>query len=529
MLTTGMVLASLAGCGKAPAEETPAADTSVEAEEPADSEEAADSAEAEEPAIDTSERVDLIFYLVGDEPGDMQKVEDKVNEILLEKINATITFNFTTWTDYMTKYNMVLSSGEACDLIYSSSWTQYNPLQQAGAFMPLDDLLATYAPKLLEQIPIEKWNAAKVDGEIFAVPHWYEEYQSRCVAYRADLCEKYDLPIPNTMANMYEYLKGIKENDPQQNLLAAGASTSSYTHAFGIANYFAIEEPWGSFSPMYGLAFDYNNASEIYDYWGSDEFREHMKIMKQWADEGFWSKSVLSDTSTAGTISEGGIVIYFCNPNQYITQKNACKEAHPDWELGVVTASEMTGIAYPYTAMGNGTSIPVNSKNPERAAMALELLMLDEELNKLIMYGIEGEHYEVDDNGYYVPGPANDIYGYEGAGTWNLRNPNYMLNREADAEKVEMFAKQAEIAGTTNTPYVDIYSGFIEDYSSYSIERAAFLNVIVEYLTPIQAGLVDDVDAAIDEFLEKADEAGRGKIIESYIAQWKAYCEENGF
>ena len=47
-----------------------------------------------------SERVDLVFYLLGDAPAGLDRVEDKINEILLEKANATVDFQFSTWTDW---------------------------------------------------------------------------------------------------------------------------------------------------------------------------------------------------------------------------------------------------------------------------------------------------------------------------------------------------------------------------------------------------------------------------------------------
>ncbi len=37
--------------------------------------------------------------------------------------------------------------------------------------------------------------------------------------------------------------------------------------------------------------------------------------------------------------------------------------------------------------------------------------------------------------------------------------------------------------------------------------------------------MVDDVDAAIDEFLEKAKAAGMEKVQEGYLEQYEAYVE----
>mgnify|MGYP000804247822 CR=1 FL=1 len=77
-------------------------------------------------------------------------------------------------------------------------------------------------------------------------------------------------------------------------------------------------------------------------------------------------------------------------------------------------------------------------------------------------------------------------------------------------------------------PSVDPYSGFSEDYSAYSAEKAAIDDVVSEYLRPLQNGLVDDVDAAVETFREKVKAAGLDSAREGWAAQWQTYCEETG-
>src|SRR5690606_10350744 len=48
--------------------------------------------------IDTSKKVELQFYMLGNAPKDLPQVEKQVNEWLLEDLNATVKFNYTTWT-----------------------------------------------------------------------------------------------------------------------------------------------------------------------------------------------------------------------------------------------------------------------------------------------------------------------------------------------------------------------------------------------------------------------------------------------
>ena len=432
----------------------------------------------------------------------------------------------------MTKYNMVLSSGEPCDLIYTASWMNYPGLAKQDAFLPLDDLIPTYMPGIYAFMPEDKWNQVKIDGQIFTVPTGKDEYTNVGVTYREDLRKKFDLPAPDSLENIEAFLLGIKENDPTQALTAPYVQPAAYGLAFSAAQVLYAKNGWVTANgAMYGLAAPYNNPSAMYDYWGREEFVEDMRMMKRWADNGFWSKSVLSDNNDADSFKNGQSVVVLTGQNyaKHIGLVEDAKLNHPDWELGFVPYADMNGVAYANTPTGNGTAIPVNSKNPERAAMALNLLYTDKEINNLVMYGIEGMHYVIDANSYYTPGEKVNDYKLEAANTWNLRNPEIGLIRESNIQLNEMFEYLHKIALTTKTPDIDIFNGFVEDYERYSAERAALSTVMVQYLAPLQAGLVKDVDQAVAEFRQKAKDAGIEKIQASYLAQWLTYCEAYGY
>lgn len=92
-----------------------------------------------------------------------------------------------------------------------------------------------------------------------------------------------------------------------------------------------------------------------------------------------------------------------------------------------------------------------------------------------------------------------------------------------------MFDKYNEIASKTKFPNVNIYGGFTEDYSEYEFERTAVSNVMRQYLTPLQAGLVENVDTAVATFRAKVEKAGLQVCRDGFIEQWLAYCEEYGY
>lgn len=535
LLLAGTMVASLAACGDKDTSGTTTTtpgDTSTVDEGTPSTDDGGDAA-----AVDTSERVDLVFYVMGDAPTDEVTVENAINEILLEKVNATVDFQFSTWTDFQQKYNLELTSGTA-DLIYIANWLSYGQLAKSGAFLELDELLDTVAPTLKETVGEGNLNMCSVDGSVYAIPCTWAEYVSNGIKYREDLRVKYDLPVPNSIENAEAYFAGIKANEPNQGILTVTTEESTGLDvAFDAAWILSFKYPWVTVKGLpYGLTANYDTPNDVYDYWFSDDFVEDAKLLKSWADQGFWSRSALSDTNNSESYKTGLCVAEVAgqNPNKQITAITDFENAGDGWESAYIAYGETNGVIFPAHATQNGTAIVRGCKNPERAMMVLELFLCDEELNNLVQAGIEGTHYTLDDDGIYhnvalESGAETTPFPYEGFNTWSLRNGDYKLMQATDVTLQEMFDKYNEIGSKTKFPNVDIYSGFTEDYEAYAAERTAVSNVMRQYLAPIQAGLVDDVDAAVEEFRTKVKEAGLDTCREGFEKQWHEYCEAYGY
>lgn len=480
---------------------------------------------------DLSQEVHLVIFEMGDAPADQALVEEAINAKLKEKFNATIEFRFSTWTDFQQKYaNTLISSG--ADIIYIANWINYGLNANNGAFLELDDLMDAYAPELKALCGEGNLNMCRVNGELYAIPALWPEYVSLGIKYREDLRAKYDLPYPNTLENIEAYLLGIQANEPGQGLLRPTntEAASSLNIGFDLAYLLAVKYPWvAPYGMPYGLAANYDTPADVYDYWFSDDFVEDCKLFKKWADLGFWSKSALSDTNDNEAYDNGLAVaeVAGMNPNKQITSASNFAKDHPDWESAYIAYGETTGVIYPSHATQNGTAILRSCKNPERAMMVLNYLMTDEEMNRLVQYGIEGTHYKVDENGIYEN--LSDKFPYEGFNTWNLRVNDFKLQQATDVELQKMFDKYAELGEKTKFPNVNIWDGFTEDYTAYDAERAAVSAVLRQYLAPLQAGLVDDVDAAVAEFRQKVTAAGLDVCREGLLEQWQAYCEEYNY
>ena len=370
LLTAAMTATMLAGCGNKQTADSQLGESYEETMAAVQSEEAATketetTAQAKE--LDYSERVDLVFYLLGDAPAGLDRVEDKINEILLEKANATVDFQFSTWTDWGEKYKLQLTTG-GVDLIYTASWNNFGQLAQSGAFLPLDDLLDQVSPDYKAQIDPAALEGCRVNGKIMTIPCLWKQYTPAGIEYREDLREKYDLPVPDSIENLEAYLKGIQEKDPSQGLLAQNPQ--------GILAY--EDDPVVGIESGYGQRVKMADPTKVEDYWFSDEFVEDMKLLKDWADKGYWSRSILSNTTDAGEQYDNGqcvALVFGMNPNKYATRVETWKADHPDWKTAYFTFSEAAGKVWSTTPTADATAITKDCKNPERA-MKVSLIYL---------------------------------------------------------------------------------------------------------------------------------------------------------
>jgi putative aldouronate transport system substrate-binding protein len=475
--------------------------------------------------LDISKPVELQFWMLGDAPKDLPVIEAEINKMAKADLNCTVKFNFTSWTDWNQKYQLLLTSGQPIDLVFTAEWTDYQRYAKAGAFKDIGGILPTAAPQLYKFVDKVGWDSVKVGGKIYTVPAMYKEYVYDGFEYREDLRKKYNLPEINSIETMEKYLEAIAKNEKGMVPLAEGLNANQFAAVWSITA--EMLHPWLDRNmPQYGLVADNARPRELYSYWGSKEMLADLKLFKSWADKGFWSRSILSSTDDISTMFQNGKLgakMWGINPNKYATDLIAIKATHPTWEIGYYPFCRTTKVIHPVHPTHNGYAVPVSSKNPERALAFYEKMVTDKRYNQLTEYGIEGKNYVVS-NGYYkIVGDANtNGFQREAMNGWAWRNPQYMLfDPSYDAVK-KLFAEFDKIA----TP--DVYNGFAVDYVPFQTEKTALDQVMAQYLAPLQAGLVPDVEAGMAKFMSEAKKAGLDKIQAEYKKQWLAYCDDMG-
>jgi putative aldouronate transport system substrate-binding protein len=475
------------------------------------------SAESTSNAKEELERVNLIWHYVGPAQPDIKAVNDKVNEYLIEKINATVELRAGEW-DFEQKMNPRVAASEEFDLVWTSNW-HFNYAQNVrrGAFIPLDELIEKYAPAIKDVLPEIAFEAMKVDGQIYAIPNYQTFANREGFFVRESVLEAFPLDINS--------VKKVEDMEPYFNTLLNGdldAVAKGYFEKNGKDSSVIETKPYmGSryehFQYYYGqeeagvaLAAIYKDDAslKVVNKYETPEYEQHMKLARDWYLKGFihpdaaieTPKHVFMAAHSYNVLKPGGDV------------NNNMNGGHENVDYVPLTDAYISNGAPSKTA----TAISRTSKNPERAMMLLELMNTDKYLFNLIAYGIEGKHYEKIDDTFIRKLPDSK---YNHGASWVFGNTflEYLL------EGMPATLHQETIDQNENaTP--SVIMGFVFNPEPVQTEIANVNSVIGEYQKGLNAGAID-VDKYLPELRERLKKAGSEKVItevQKQLDAWKA-------
>lgn len=510
LLGTAMTISVLAGCGNS---------NTDTAADPAKTEETAE-ADTQGTTVDTSEHVDLTMYLLGDRTPDFDEVYGKINEILEEKLNCSLNVEFLSWGEHDTKYSLLFSAQEDFDLIFTaSSWGHYEQTVSLGGFYPLsEDFIKTYAPGIWETVPEMAWNQAKIDGQIYMVPNYQHEFGQDILAVRKDLMDEFGI---SSISN-WEELKAFYMACAEHGVYASqGGPWYQYFQEQG------MNVTGGAPNSGELILYHTQDASDTNFYYllDWDGFADYCHQVKELADAGCWSSDVLnsSDERQTGLLTgrTAGMIWNIGTCRTYAKQANA---ENADWNVTLcdpVSSQAKKVNSY----IGNGIAINVASENKERAMMVLNEFWTNQEIYDLAMLGIEGKHWEaVGDDQYKVIDESN--YGVSSNCNWGWTNINIQRTEyvEDRTELDDTYDAMME-SWNANVKAEHPYDGFNFDSSAVSVQFAAVEATLGSYYDPLINGLVDDVDASIEELRQALESAGIRDVIAEMEKQAEAYLQ----
>lgn len=478
--------------------------------------------------VDTSKPVKLTGYLVGMAPVGMNAVVEELNKRLKADINAEIEFRHIGFGDLASKYPLVLAAGEDVDFVFSANWAYYNQESSKGAFREITlDEVKTYMPKHYAATNEIAWKEAKVGGKIYMIPTSSPDRKVPVTLIRDDLRKKYGLPEIKKFQDIEPFLEAVKKNE--KGMIPINADSS-----YDFGKYF-FNLQWEMGAATIDTVMTTNGWSGTHTEWDDPEgkvysqFDPHIMdvqkkaaaIVKSWNDKGYINKNAISNkVRSKDALEQGKSAVSFGNTNDIQTTLAKAKEQ--GWELAIIPGVSAKGTYPQDPYINNGISIAAGSKNPERAMMALDLIMEDPSYNKLVYFGIEGVNYVEKDGKIALPEGVtveSNTYPPDAAGFW-FTNKNQFPPL---ANWTEQYIKHKESLKDVLVPYV--YGSLAMNTANIKTELANMNTVKTQYGLPIQGGIAKDIDKAFAELEQKAKDAGIDKIVAEAQKQAQEFRE----
>lgn len=480
--------------------------------------------------IDVSNPVTITLCLpssniYGKNPDAIQEVLDSINAILTERMNASITVTpLSFYGNWKMEYNQMISNDVECDIIFTSKEI-FDNVSSRDVYLPLEELLPVYAPYIWEKQNQKNWDIASYNGAILAIPALMRMYNPYVVLYRKDLQEKYGCPPVTDIESLEKYMELVQQKEKDIIPFAVSADESQFLMEFMTAVC-----GWQSVDSSQSLAYiqaDQQDITNVFNFADTKEFMRFCKLIRAWNEKGYLGDSLLSkvawsrDSYARGESAAGIFMIGDLDGTIMDYQLGS----DVTFRTGMLDFPTITGGIFHYTnGLEDACAILKKSKNPERALMVYNELVSDEELYRLLHYGLEGVHYEINENGkleFKKDQTGDFIYEEDCLSTWAFRNPEYYLMHEQGSEEVlDLFRYYDEIATE------DRLEGFSLDVSDITNTMEAIETVNIQWLYPLFVGEYENVEDAVEEYRDQLNNAGAQEMIQNIKDQIIAFCNE---
>ncbi len=481
----------------------------------------------------------IVWYLragVADVEGGADVVNEAVNAYLADQgFNAEVEIVYLDRSEFDDRLALINAAFEPYDLALTTySWVNRYPVNVENEyFIPLTayenpdtgevvNLLETYAPNLYASMPTEAWDAARVDGEVYAFINQQIWPKPFGVSLRTDVIEGLGLQELWDAAETWEDMTPIME--AIQAAIADGSITDSIEDGENVQYVFANVD---LFQPNnYGfdgiapyVVIDTSSDELVAQSWYETEtFREAAQLRKVWQDGGF----TLPDAPDLETLNNGYAAgQWVMDVGRLIKPGGALEQAARygyEWAEKNLSPVILTTDGPVSTMTGISTT---NEDDPVRVArivMFMEMVHTDPVLYNLIAKGIEGTHWE------WVDQDLNLISKIEDSGY----NPNvdWAIGNQFNAYYID----EGQVGAWEESLDMNLNSrpspalGFVFDREPVEMQIIALDGVMPEFLSPLTNGQVEDVDAAVDEIIAVANENGLEDIVAEAQAQLDAWA-----
>ena len=474
-------------------------------------------AKGEDPNKVPSDPYEINWYMRGMAQSDISSVENAINDYLKDKINATVKITILESGQYNQKMSNMIAAGEYFDLAFAASYSlDYAVNASLGAFVQLDDYLDTYLKDIAKEIPENVIDSARIDGKLYALPTNKETATQYGWIYRKDIADKYgiDMSKYKTLDDFKPVAEMLKEKEPSIQYPIDWDQTCDYTDMmYNDFSYVSFINSLGFVGVSYAEGQDPNKVVFAYDL-SQDSSKKAVEARRDYYKSGLVKKDVATATDLNARFNNGYTFAYYAP-----LKPGKAEELQSKVNYEIAQAETTPVYENRIPGQGSMTVISNTSKNPERCARFLNLLNTDPYLKNLVVYGIEGKHYNktadgqvelIKDSGYDMSNSS-----------WMLGNVFLDYTQKGSdpdkAEKLKKFNEEAIIRKANS---------FVFNTENVDFKITEINNALKGFGAIGALGSMDaDYDAENAKMKEAAENAGVREVIEEAQKQYDEFLK----
>jgi putative aldouronate transport system substrate-binding protein len=450
-------------------------------------------------------------------------IEKKAGEMTNIFLKGTASVNVTDSND---AFNLMIASGEVPDIVGGSD-ISLNKYGMEGAFVPLEDLITENAPyitKMLNDNPDVRAAITAVDGHIYYLPTLEDSQVSQAWFIRQDWLDKLNLKVPTTVDELHDVMVAFRDGDPNGN---------GQKDEVGYLNRNDINAMFSLFGVNSAFYVDENDKIQLGTY--SPEFKVAMKGVSQWYKEGLIDPEIFTRLGNARDVlfsaNNGGLTHdWYPSTSGYNTK---LAEQVPGFKLvGILPPVDINGDQWEVESRNTvtciGTAISSTNKYPVETIKYLDF-WFSPEGERLMTYGIEGEHYNlVDGKPVYTDkvlkneNPINTYMKSLGGQQYQIAHVNlseyekFMMSEEG-TKTLELYLT----SGVINKLYPKL-PAFSLNESELDIIQSKW-SVITTYIQENIAAWTFDgstIDSNFDKYMNDIKKMGIDEVLGAYQAAY---------
>lgn len=500
LLAAAMVVSMLAGCGSEKTESTNAKTEKTSDGTPTASDGSADGKNE----VKDVEKI-KVYVPTAAKFDDLSKVMEAVNQITREKIGVEVEFKPYEFGQWFQQYSLFLSGTEDVDIL--ANYGGYLNAVSQGAAYDLTELIKAYGQDIMA-MEGDYLKSGEINGVQYAIPIYASYAWTMGIIYRKDVVEELGLGEQvaqvKSLEDWGQILAAVKDAKPEMTPFVRN-SNSAQNFQYGT---------WDDLGNFYGVLMDGGKTSEVVNLFETDEYAKLCGIMNDWYESGYMNKDIQTQTDAFPVLTKNDAAFSALGQADFNTafyQSTSCQK-----DVGVVMLGEPVARTYnnvTYTVMSN-------TKHPEACMKFLNLWFSDKEVGNLISYGIEGEHYQLDENGMgtYLDGQdASSCTYHMGSGISNINRISWCTESPTYAE---------DLIESNTKAQKSVALGFSFDTTNVTNEITQLDNVCSKYQVGLECGTLDP-ETYLPEFNKALKDAGIDRVIAEKQAQLDAFLGNN--